>query len=109
MSKERARRRAQREAARVLAEAKRRRRERRRARWVALRNRLRRRPRRLAWGLGRRTTAQRAVLVAVALAAMMAVWYFVDSWPGRIAFSLLILLALPVFAVVTFDRKGMRL
>ncbi len=40
---------------------------------------------------------------------MLAVWYFVDSWPGRIALGLLIILSLPVVAVVTFDRKGMKL
>jgi hypothetical protein len=109
MSKERARRRVEREAARAVAEAKRRRRELREARWRALRRRFRPQTGRSAWGLGRRSPAQRSILVGVALAALGAVWYFVDSWPGRIAFGLLILLAMPVFAVLTFDRKGMKL
>ena len=110
MSKERALRRAEREAARAVAEAKRQRRERRRARRSAMLRRLR--PKsggRRAWGLGRRTPAQRSALVGFALAALLAIWYFVDSWSGRIALSLLVLLALPVVAVVTFDRKGMKL
>jgi hypothetical protein len=62
-----------------------------------------------AWGLGRRSGGQRAALIGIALASLFAVWYFVESLPGRIALSLLILLALPVVAVVTFDRKGLKL
>jgi Flp pilus assembly protein TadB len=109
MSRERARRREVREAARAVAEAKRQRLEQRRARRAAVLRRLRPRSRRWAWGLGRRSPGQRAALVGVAVAGLLAVWYFVESWPVRIALGLLILLSLPVVAVVTFDRKGMRL
>jgi Flp pilus assembly protein TadB len=109
VSKERARRRAERDAARAVAEAKRQRQERRRAWRAALVQRLRPPSRRWAWGLGRRTPGQRSALIGFALAALLAVWYFVDSWPSRIALGLLVLLALPVVAVVTFDRKGMKL
>jgi len=70
---------------------------------------LRPRSRRWAWGLGRRSPGQRAALVGVAVAGLLAVWYFVGSWPVRIALGVLILLSLPVVAVVTFDRKGMKL
>ena len=34
-----------------------------------------------------------------------AVWYFVDPWPLRIAFTILALLVTPLLAVVTFDRR----
>ena len=43
------------------------------------------------------------------IAGLLLVWYFVESWSARIALWLLVLLALPVLAVVTFDRKGMKL
>jgi hypothetical protein len=92
-----------------VAEARRQRRERRRAWRASVLRRVRPRSRRWAWGLGRRPPSQRAALVGFALAALLAVWYFVESWPGRIALGLLVLLALPVVAVVTFDRKGMKL
>jgi hypothetical protein len=109
VSKERARRRALREAARAVAEAKRLRVQRRRARRRALLKRITPRRRRVAWGLGRRSPGQRAAVTGVALGLLLAVWYFVESLQGRIALSLLILLAIPVFAVISFDRKGMRL
>ncbi len=109
MSKERARRRAEREAARAAAEAKRQRAYHRRQRRADLMRRLRPRLGRGAWGLGRRSAGQRSALIGAAVAGLLAVWYFVESLPGRIALSLLILLALPVVAVITFDRKGLKL
>jgi len=109
VSKERARRREEREAARAVAEAKRARLELRRARRRALWKRVRPRRRRVAWGLGRRSPGQRAAVAGVGIAALLLIWYFVESWSARIALSLLVLLALPVLAVVTFDRKGMKL
>ncbi len=112
MSKERARRRAEREAARAAAEAVRLRRFRRRAvlhDWLRRLRRLRPAARRSAWGLGRRSPAQRSMIVGVGLALLFAVWYFVDSLATRIALSLLVLLVLPVLAIVSFDRKGFRL
>jgi Flp pilus assembly protein TadB len=109
MSKERARRRAEREAARAAAEAARLRRLRRRQRWAALVRRLTPRRRRRAWGLGRRSPAQRAIIAGVGILLLLPVWFLVDSWPNRIGLSVLVLLLLPVVAVVAFDRKGMRL
>ena len=109
MSKERARLRAQREAERSAAAALRLRREQRRARRTALLRRLRPRARRAAWGLGRRSPGQRSLITGVAVALLLAVWYFVDPLPARLGLSVLILLVLPVLAVVSFDRKGMRL
>jgi Flp pilus assembly protein TadB len=109
MSKERARRRAIREAQREAAQQVRLRREARRAWRRALLRRLTPKPRRWAWGLGRRSSGQRAFLVGVALAALGGIWYFVESWPARVALWVLVLLALPLVAVVFFDRKGLRL
>jgi hypothetical protein len=105
VSKERARRRAEREAARAVAEAKRMKAEQRRARRRALLRRLRPRERRRAWLLARRSGGQRAALAVGALGALALVWYLIDSWPLRIAFSLLVILLLPVFAIVIFDRR----
>jgi Flp pilus assembly protein TadB len=109
VSKERARRRAVREAQRAAAQAQRLRREARRARWRARLRRWTPRPRRWAWGLGRRSPGQRAFLIGVALAAGGGIWYFVESWPARVALWVLAALLLPVIAVVSFDRKGLRL
>jgi hypothetical protein len=63
----------------------------------------------VAWGLGRRSVAQRSLIAGAAVALLCAVWYFVDSWPPRIGLTVVVLLALPVLATVSFDRKGMRL
>jgi len=109
MSKERARRRAEREAARAAAEAARLRRQRRRQRWRALARRLTPRRHRRAWGLGRRSAAQRAIIVGVGVLLLFAVWFLVDSWPNRIGLSVLVVILLPVLAVISFDREGKRL
>ncbi|MBX6748698.1 MAG: hypothetical protein IRY85_03345 [Micromonosporaceae bacterium] len=109
MSKERARRRAEREAARAAAEAARLRRLRRRQRWAALVRRLIPRRGHRAWGLGRRSPAQRAMIVGVGVLLLLPVWFLVDSLTSRIGLSVLVLLLLPVVAVISFDRKGMRL
>jgi Flp pilus assembly protein TadB len=109
VSNERARRRTERERARAVAEAKRLRLGRRRANRRALIRSLTPARRRRARLVGRRTPAQRAAVVGGAIGLAWLVWYLVDSWPVRIALWLLILLLLPVFAVVSFDRKGMRL
>jgi Flp pilus assembly protein TadB len=109
VSKERARRRAEREAAQAVAAAKRQRLDARRARRRSLMKRLTPRRRRTAWGLGRRSPGQRAAVAGVGIGLLLLVWYFVEPLSGRIALSLLILLALPVFAVISFDRKGMKL
>lgn len=109
MSKERARRRAEREATRAVVAAKRELQQRRRARRRALLRRLAPKPRRRAWGLGRRSPGQRALIGGLALGLIGLVWYLVPHWPLRIAFWLLVLLALPAIGVLTFDRKGVRL
>jgi Flp pilus assembly protein TadB len=105
VSRERARRRAEREAARAVAEAKRLRLEQRRARWRQLARRLRRPDRRRAWLLGRRSPGQRAVIAGIAIGLLWMVWYFVESWPVRIGLAFLVVLALPVVVVMMFDRR----
>lgn len=109
MSKERAKRRAEREAARAAEQAVRLRRARRRERWRALVRRLTPKRRRRAWGLGRRSPVQRSIIAGVGLLALFVIWSLVDSLPNRIGLSVLVLLLLPVLAVISFDRKGMRL
>jgi len=49
------------------------------------------------------------LILGAAVALLFAVWYFFDSWPTRIGLTALVLLALPVIATVSFDRKGLRL
>jgi hypothetical protein len=105
VSKERARRRAEREAIQAVAQAKRTRLELRRARRRALVRKLTPRQRRRAWLLGRRSPGQRAAIVGVAIGLLWLVWYFVEPWPLRIAFTILVVLVLPLIVVVTFDRR----
>ena len=105
MSKERARLRAEREAARAVAEAKRRNTEQRRGRRRAMLRRMTPKPRRRAWLLGRRSPGQRFAIVVAALGVLAGIWYFVDPLVLRIAFSLLFVLLLPVLATVAFDRR----
>jgi hypothetical protein len=109
MSKERAKRRAEREAARAAEQAVRLRRARRRQRRAALLRRLTPKRRRWAWGLGRRSPGQRSAIAGVGVLLLLAIWFLVDSIPNRIGLSVLVLLLLPVLAVISFDRKGMRL
>jgi len=107
MSKERARRRVERDAARAAAETKRVRRAARSARRRALLRRVTPRvpDRRRAWLLPRRSPGQRAFIVGLGVGLVGIVWYLVDSWPVRIGFTLLVLLMLPVLVVMTFDRR----
>jgi Flp pilus assembly protein TadB len=109
MSKERAKRRAEREAARAAEQAVRLRRARRRERRQALLRRLTPKRRRSAWGLGRRSPAQRSLIVGIGVLLLLAVWFLVESLATRLGLTVLVLLLLPVVAVVSFDRKGMRL
>ena len=113
MSKERAKRRAEREAIAAAAAARRSRLVARRARVRSLRRSLAKPleplKRRRAWLVGRRSPGQRLVVGVAAVALGFVIWYVVPNWPVRIAFWLLTLLLLPVFAVLTFDRKGMKL
>jgi len=113
VSKERAKRRAEREAIAAVAAARRSRLVARRARVRSLRRSLAKPlaplKRRRAWLVGRRSPGQRLVVGVAAVAVGFVIWYVVPNWPVRIAFWLLTLLLLPVFAVLTFDRKGMKL
>ena len=113
MSRERAVRRAQREAEQEAAAARRARLDARRARMRSYRRALARPfaflKRRRGSIIGRRSHGQRLVLLAFVIAAGLVIWYLVPNWPVRIAFWLLTLLLVPVFAVVSFDRKGMKL
>jgi Flp pilus assembly protein TadB len=108
VSKQRARRRQEREAdtARRVAEAKartdkeiaaRRRRDRRTA---AVRSVV---PRRRRWS--RRTREQRAITVVVLLAIAVAAYVLLDSWAPRIGVVLLALLATPAIVTMILDRS----
>jgi Flp pilus assembly protein TadB len=105
VSKERARLRAEREALRRRAAALAARREARRARRRALVRQLTPRRRRRAWLLGRRSPGQRALVIGLAIVGLWLIWYLVGPLSLRIAFSLMLVLVLPVLAVVTFDRR----
>ncbi|GAB2683493.1 hypothetical protein [Thalassiella azotivora] len=121
MSKERARRRAEREAA---AEAERARRERaavRRGRVTALvparlrpdghgdGRRRRRRPARRPRPdspLRRRRRRQDGTLLAALVALHSVLWLLSDSWTVRISAAVLTLMAWPVLVTVLFDRRS---
>jgi hypothetical protein len=107
VSKERARRRAEREA---LAQAERAK----RARTVARRQRRRALLRRLTPTLPdrrtgrifvRRKRGERAAIVVLTLTAAAAVWLLVDSLALRLALSALLVIALPAFVVIALGRR----
>ncbi|TDC72646.1 hypothetical protein E1193_27290 [Micromonospora sp. KC606] len=106
MSRERARRRAAREAQaareRVVRQRKLARRERRRA----LVRRLTPEWRRGRTGrLARRSRGERAAIVGLSLAALLGVWMFVDDWALRLVLVVLLLLVLPAVVVIALDRR----
>ncbi len=104
MSRERARRRAERLAAGEARRAAAQRRERRRRAFRRLRPRLPdRRSGRLA---PRRTRAERAAVVLGMAVVLGLVWYLVDGLPAKIALTALTLVATPAFIVLTFDRRS---
>ncbi len=107
MSKERARRRAQRLAEAEAARAKRQRVALRRQRWRALRRRLRPRlpDRRTGRLFARRSPAQRAGISIVALVTLGFVWLGIDSLATRIALTALIVIATPALTVLVYDRR----
>jgi len=107
MSKERARRRAVREAAAEVARVRRQREVARRARRRALLRRLTPRlpDRRTGRLFARRHRGQRAVIAVLTLAAALVVWLLVDSLALRLALLALIALALPAFVVIALDRR----
>ncbi|MGA3527073.1 hypothetical protein [Melissospora conviva] len=107
MSKERARRRAEREAVAERERAARRRVVRRRERRRALLRRLT-----PAWPFGRtgrlyarRSPRQRAAIAASVVVAIGAIWYLVPDPALRLLLTLLLLLGLPVIIVITLDRR----
>ncbi|MGC9667378.1 tetrahydromethanopterin S-methyltransferase subunit F [Planosporangium sp. 12N6] len=104
MSKERALRRAVREAEAQEARVRRERAARRRAFLRRLRPRPPRRGRtgRLSSGLSR---AQRAGITVGALTALVFVWLLVDDVSTRIALTALVALVAPMLFVLTLDRR----
>jgi hypothetical protein len=110
MSRERAHRREARLAAqqdRRLAAEKR---AARRVRLGALWSWLPRFPRRGVAGTParRRTTGERAAIVAAAGAVQAVTWYVSDSWTLRVAIAFLTVLAVPALTVLAFDRSNHR-
>jgi Flp pilus assembly protein TadB len=104
MSKERALRRAAREAEAQQARVRRERAARRRTLLARLRPTLprRRRSGRLPSGL---TRGERAAITVGSLAAVTFVWLLVDGLSTRIALTALIALCAPVLFVLTLDRR----
>ncbi|MFG1777338.1 hypothetical protein ACGFIR_23280 [Micromonospora sp. NPDC049051] len=106
MSKERARRRAAREAEAARARVVRERRAARRSRRRALVRRLTPSLRRGRTGrLPRHSRGERAAIVLLTLAAMTLIWTFVDDLALRIALVVLLLLVLPAIVVIALDRR----
>ncbi|MEU4378067.1 hypothetical protein [Micromonospora echinofusca] len=106
MSKERARRRAAREAEAARQRVVRERRVARRSRRRALLRRMTPSLRRGRTGrLPRHSRGERAAIVLLTLAAMMLIWTFVDDLALRIALVVLLLLVLPAIVVIALDRR----
>jgi Flp pilus assembly protein TadB len=113
VSKERARRRAEREAVAQLEAA----RAARRARWNVL-TRLRRarpavapapaRPARQDTALGRERARENGVLLAALVAVNAVYWLLQPAWPWRLGAIAATALAWPVLVVVLFDRRSSR-
>ncbi|GLW12211.1 hypothetical protein Misp01_73390 [Microtetraspora sp. NBRC 13810] len=112
MSKERARRRAEREAEQARLAAVRAEREERLARRRRLRARLAAlvpRPVRVARQggvLARRHRAQNGVVAVLFLIVQVIAWLLVSGWAARLGVLVLSLLLLPVFVTVVFDRRS---
>lgn len=111
MSKARAQRRAEREAAAAQRHADAARRAARAARWASRRQTLRERlPRRTRWRrhqglLARRRRVQNAVVAGLFLAVQAIVWLVTDDPWVRAASLLLGVLSLPVLVTLAFDRR----
>ncbi|WP_406042692.1 hypothetical protein OG799_02570 [Micromonospora sp. NBC_00898] len=106
MSKERARRRAVRQAEAEAERAVRRRRVARRERRRAVVRRLTPTIRRGRTGrLARHTRGERAAIVLLTGAALVGIWYFVDDLALRLALVVLLLLVLPAIVVIALDRR----
>ncbi|MFI6158766.1 hypothetical protein [Micromonospora haikouensis] len=107
MSKERARRRAAREAQLERERAVRRRRVARRDRRRAVVRRLTPRwPRRRAGRLARHSRGERAAIVGLTGVALVAIWSFVDDLALRVVLVVLLLLVLPAAVVIALGRRS---
>ncbi|MET7878159.1 hypothetical protein [Micromonospora profundi] len=106
MSRERARRRAEREAVLARERAVRQRRVARRQRRRAV---VRRLTPKVRWGrsgrLARHSRGERAAIVLLTGAAVVMIWTFVDDLALRIALIVLLLLVLPAIVVIALDRR----
>ncbi|CCH20222.1 MULTISPECIES: hypothetical protein [Micromonospora] len=106
MSRERARRRAEREAVLARERAARQRRVARRQRRRAVVRRLTPQLRRGRTGrLARHTRGERAAIVLLTGAALILIWTFVDDLALRVALIVLLLLVLPAIVVIALDRR----
>ncbi|MEW2382088.1 hypothetical protein AB0873_08340 [Micromonospora sp. NPDC047707] len=106
MSKERARRRAVREAEAARERVVRERRLARRARRRALVRRLTPTVRRGRTGrLPRHSRGERAAIVVLTGAAILLIWSLVDDLALRLALVALLLLVLPAIVVIALDRR----
>ncbi|MBO4206039.1 hypothetical protein [Micromonospora echinofusca] len=107
MSRERARRRAEREAVAERERAARQRKRARRERWRALLRRLTPRlpDRRTGRLQPRRTRAERSGIVLVTLAVGALIWALVDDLALRVLLSLVLVLVLPAVVVIALDRR----
>jgi Flp pilus assembly protein TadB len=109
VSKERARRRAEREAAAAVERARRERTAARRRRWTGLRDRLRprrtpgRRP--VASALARQRSRQNGVLAAALVGLHTVVWLLWPSWWVRGSALVLTVLVWPLLVVLLYDRR----
>ncbi|MBB2912896.1 hypothetical protein FHS43_004191 [Streptosporangium becharense] len=113
MSRERARRRAEREAERARAAALRAEREARLARRRALTGRVaallpRRSARIVSQGgiIARRRRTQNGVVAVLFLIAQAIVWLLWSSWAARLGALVLSLLFVPLFVTLVFDRRS---
>ncbi len=106
MSKERARRRAERLAVAERERAVRTRRQARRQRRRALLRRLTPRLRRGRTGrLARRSPVERAGITVLSLAAVAVVWFLVGDVALRLALIVLLVLVLPAVVVIALGRR----
>jgi Flp pilus assembly protein TadB len=110
MSKERQRRRAEREAARERAAAERARRDartaRRRARVARVSRLVPRRSGRPGGILARKRREQNAVVAVAFLLVQVLAWMYFSSWTGRVAVLVLSAFLVPVFITLAFDRRS---
>ncbi len=105
MSRERAQRRAARQAEVEKRQAEAQRRAARSARWQALRDRVVPRRGRTGRLTGRRNRAQLSGIAVGLIVVLSLTWYLVDTWPERIAVAVLALLALPAIVTLTTNRS----